>query len=77
MWKIYLITIFTLTGCSNVTFNAVMCDEIASDPHATIPQECRIYSEEEAEKAFSKTEDKKESREDIIEFSKDKDDTKN
>lgn len=74
MWKIYLITIFTLTGCSNITFNATMCDQIASDPHATMPEECRNYSEAEAEKAFNKTKDKEESREDIIKFSKDQDD---
>jgi hypothetical protein len=32
-----------------------MCDQIASDPNAIIPQECRNYNEEEAQKAFDKT----------------------
>ena len=76
MFKIYLITIFALTGCSSVTFNATMCDQIASDPHATVPQECRIYSEEEAQKAFDKTKNKQESKENIIEFNKDDNDKK-
>ena len=70
MWKIYLITFFVLTGCSNVTFNATMCDQIASDPHATVPQECKIYSEEEATKAYNKTQEKPKSKEDILEFNK-------
>ncbi|MEA3370463.1 MAG: hypothetical protein U9Q40_03920 [Campylobacterota bacterium] len=77
MIKIYLIAIFALTGCSNMTFNATMCNEIASDPHATMPEECRNYSEEEAEKAFNKTQEKQESKENIIKFSKDQDDTEN
>lgn len=74
MLKIYLIAIFTLTGCSNITFNATMCDQIASDPHATMPEECRNYSEEEAEKAFNKTKDKQISKENIIKFTKDDND---
>ncbi len=74
MLKIYLITVFALAGCSSVTFNGTMCDQIASDPHATMPEECRNYSEAEAEKAFNKTKDKHESTENIIEFSKDEDD---
>lgn len=76
MWKIYLIAVLALTGCSNITFNATMCDQIASDPHATMPQECRNYSEKEAEKAFNKTKAKEESQENIIEFTKDNDDKK-
>lgn len=74
MLKIYLIAVFALAGCSSVTFNATMCDQIASDPHATMPQECRNYSEAEAEKAFNKTKDKHESKENIIEFNKDQND---
>ncbi len=74
MWKIYLLLLFLFAGCSNITFNATMCDQIASDPHATVPQECRNYSEEEAEKAFNKTQEKEESKENIIKFSKDQDD---
>jgi len=77
MFKIYLIVVFALTGCSNMTINATMCDQIASDPHATMPEECRNYSEEEAEKAFNKTKDKHESKENIIKFTKDENDKEN
>ena len=77
MFKTYLVLAFVLAGCSNMEFNATMCNEIASDPHATMPEECRNYVEAEAQKAFDKTEDKQESRENIIKFSKDNDDTKN
>ena len=77
MLKIYLPLVFVLAGCANMEFNAAMCNEIASDPHATMPKECRNYVEEEAQKAFDKTKDKHESTENIIKFSKDNDDTKN
>ena len=70
MWKLYLSAVFVLAGCSNITFNASMCDQIASDPHAVMPEECRIYNEEEAQKAFDKTKPKVESKEDIAEFNK-------
>ena len=76
MLKTYLVLLFLLAGCSNMEFNAAMCNEIASDPHATMPKECRNYVEAEAQKAFDKTKDKQESRENIIKFSKDNDDTK-
>ncbi len=71
MYKYYLvILLIVFSGCSNITFNAKMCEEIASDPQAVMPQECRVYSEEEAQKAFDKTKHKVESKEDIVEFSK-------
>ena len=70
MWKYYLVALFIFSGCSNVTFNATMCDQIASEPNAVVPQECRKYSEEEAQKAFDKTQPKVESKEDIVEFNK-------
>ena len=65
-----VVTIF-LSGCSNITFNATMCEEIASDPNAIVPQECKIYNEEEAAKAF-KNEKNKSSFDinDTVEFSK-------
>lgn len=72
MNKIYILAILAFAGCSNVTFNASMCDQIASEPGATIPKECIPYSEEEAQKAFDKTQQKKESKEDVIEFIKEK-----
>jgi hypothetical protein len=53
-----------------------MCDQIASDPQATMPEECRNYDEGEAQKAFDNTKhDRKESSDDIVEFNqKDKED---
>ena len=71
MFKIYFIAVLALTGCSNVTFNATMCDQIASDPHATMPEECRNYSEKEAEKAFNKTKDEKKVSDQDIKFDND------
>jgi len=70
MFKVYLLTIFLFAGCSNIEFNATMCDQIASDPHATMPEECRNYSEKEAEKAFNKTVDEKKVSDKDIEFHK-------
>jgi len=70
MWKYYLVAVFIFSGCSNVTFNASMCDQIASDPQAIMPQECRNYNEEEVQKAFDRTKHKIESKEDIVEFHK-------
>jgi len=70
MYKYYLAALLTFSGCSNITFNASMCDQIASDPHAVMPEECRIYKEEEAQRAFEKTKQKHESTEDIVEFNK-------
>ena len=55
-----------LSGCSKFTINGTMCDRIASEPNAIMPQECRAYNKEEAQKAFDKTrENKKVSKEDI------------
>ncbi|MCD6259829.1 MAG: hypothetical protein RBR54_11290 [Sulfurimonas sp.] len=59
--------VLLLSGCSYFTINATMCDEIASDPHANVPKECRKYSEEDAQKAFDKA-DKKQSSEEILKF---------
>ncbi|WP_373035737.1 hypothetical protein [Sulfurimonas sp.] len=70
MYKYYLAALLIFSGCSNITFNAAMCDKIASDPQAVMPEECRNYSEEEAQKAFDKTKHKVESKEDIVEFHK-------
>ncbi len=70
MWKYYLAVLLVFGGCSGVTFNAAMCGKIASEPNAVMPEECRNYSEEEAQKAFDKTKHQQQSKEDIIEFSK-------
>jgi len=54
-----------------MTFNASICDKIASEPNAVIPKECRNYLEEEAQKAFDNTKHKQQSSDDdIIEFNK-------
>jgi uncharacterized ion transporter superfamily protein YfcC len=75
MWKYFaVVLIVVFSGCSNIEFNAAMCEKIASDPNAVMPQECRNYSEEEAQKAFDKTNTEKfESKEDIIKFNRDED----
>lgn len=73
MWKIaIIISMFFLGGCSHFVINGSMCDEIASDPHATIPKECRNYDKEEAAKAFDNTKHKQQQDEieQIIEFNK-------
>lgn len=52
-------------------FNASMCDQIAKDPNRIMPQECRVYDEKEAQKAFDNTKHNKvQSKEDIVEFNK-------
>jgi len=74
--KIFLVAIaisITFIGCSGVTVNATMCDQIMNDPaHPQIPQECRDYSEKEAEKAFNKVVDEKKISKKDIEFSREK-----
>ena len=79
MWKIYFISaVLFFGGCSNIKFNVSMCDQIASEPGATIPQECKNYNEEEAQKAFDKTSDERlESKEDIVKFSGEEDEEEN
>lgn len=71
MYKYYLAIVLIFSGCSNITFNAAMCNQIASDPNAVMPKECRNYNEEEAQKAFDKVKNKKEeTTNDIVEFNK-------
>ncbi len=51
MFKIisFIISSIVLVGCSHFSINGMMCDQIISDPFATIPRECRNYDEELAE----------------------------
>jgi len=64
----------TFSGCY-FTFNAAMCEQIAQDPNAQIPTECRNYNEEEANKAFHQTKHKTTSEdEDVIKFQQEEDD---
>ena len=72
MIKILLLTILFFTGCSNITITAAMCDKLESDPTATVPQECKAYSEKEAEKAFNKVVNEKKVSDADIEFHKEK-----
>lgn len=72
MKYIYLVFPLFFLACSNITFNATICDQIASDPHATMPEECRVYNEEEAQKAFDNTQNKQMESDESIEFSDDK-----
>jgi len=59
MYKLAILTALILSGCSNFTINATMCDQIASDPNAVMPQECQNYDEKKADKAFNKVVDDK------------------
>mgnify|MGYP006899575031 FL=1 len=79
MYKILSISVLLLiiSGCSNFTINATMCEQMASEPNAVIPQECQKYSEKKAQKSFDKFKDKHKNNEDIIKFSKDADDKQN
>ena len=70
MYKILLPIALLLSGCSNFTLNATMCDQIASEPNAVVPQECRDYSEKEADKAFNKVVDEKKVSDKDIKFDK-------
>jgi hypothetical protein len=61
---------FVLSGCSYFTFNASMCEQIAADPHATMPQECKDYDEKKADKAFNKVVNEKKVADKDIQFDK-------
>ena len=67
MSKYILIISFFLSGCSQFAINGTMCEHIALDPHAVMPQECRNYVKEDAEKAFKKPTEILDSK-DIIKF---------
>ena len=71
MWKLYLLCAFAFSGCANITINATMCDQIALDPTATMPDECRNYNEDEAQKAFDNTKHNQIIADDDIKFTKD------
>jgi len=70
MYKTVIILAFMMSGCSNFTFNATMCEQIASDPSAVVPQECKNYDEKKADKAFNKVVDEKKISDKDIEFHK-------
>ena len=72
MYKIAIMIMLTLTfsACSYFTFNGTMCDQIASDPNAVMPQECKNYDEKKAEKAFDKVVQEKKVSDKDIKFNK-------
>jgi len=72
MYKLYLLIPLLFSACSHFTFNATMCDQIAKDPLATMPEECRVYNEKEAEKSFNNTQNKHIESNETIEFSTEK-----
>ncbi len=69
MYKFILVIGFLFSACANYPINGTMCDRIALDPHETVPQECKVYSEEEATKASTTKEEILDS-DDAIEFTK-------
>ena len=68
--EITVASLVLLSGCSYFTINATICDEIASDPNAIVPQECQIYDEKKADKAFNKVIDEKKTSDKDIKFEK-------
>jgi len=70
MYKIVPIIAVILSGCSYFTFNATMCEQLASEPNRPLPQECRDYDEKKADKAFNKIVNEKKVTDKDIEFHK-------
>ena len=77
MKKYLIFLVLAFSGCANFTVNGTMCDQIASEPNAVMPEECVVYEESKAQKAFDKTQPKISSPKDIIKFTKDADDKEN
>ena len=71
MYKIIfaLVASWAFIGCSNFQITGVMCDQVRMDPMATIPAECRRYSEDDAQTSFDKKTEIL-STEDAIKFTK-------
>jgi uncharacterized protein YceK len=70
LWAVAVMIV--VSGCSHIKITAAMCNQIAQDPNAQIPQECRDYSEKAAAKAFDKVVDEKKVSKKDIEFSREK-----
>jgi len=71
MYTIAIVTVLFLSGCSNFTVNATMCEKIANEPGATVPQECKNYDKKRAAKAFNKVIDEKKVSDKDLKFKKD------
>ncbi len=75
MYKILITLTLLLSGCANFKVTGTMCDEINKEPGVTVPEECRVYDEKKADKAFNKKRNEQiHSVEDIIEFNKETND---
>ena len=72
MIKISILALLFLTGCTHFTITAAMCERLERDPTATVPQECKAYSQKEAQKAFNKVENEKKISDADLEFHKEK-----
>jgi len=73
--NIVILMTLLFSGCANYTINGTVCDQVENDAGtmSIAPQECRDYSEKDADKAFNKAvEDKKVSDKDI-KFDKEED----
>jgi len=75
MKKLLLLLTLLLSANAEITINATLCDKIATDPHSTLPKECKNYVEADAQKAFDNTKEKKglEITEDMLKFKKEQD----
>ena len=62
---------FLLNGCSYFTINSTMCEQVAGEPNVVMSQECKDYSEKDAEKAFNKVRDDKKVSDKDIKFDTD------
>jgi len=62
----------TFSGCTKIKVTPVICEELASEPGAVIPDECREYDEAAATKAFNKVVDEKKVSDKDLEFSREK-----
>ena len=72
MYKILILATLFFIGCSNVTITGEMCNKLQNTPGAIVPQECRVYSEKEADKAFNKVVNEKKISDADLEFHKEK-----
>jgi len=72
MYGLLILMAFIFGGCANFTINAAMCDKIASEPNAVIPQECRDYNKKKAQEAFDKAVNSKKVSDKDLEVKKEK-----
>jgi len=69
MYKYILVIGLFFSGCSQLEFNAVICDKIASE-QGDMPKECRIYDEKKAQEAFDKTSKTSDTQKEDLKFDK-------